>query len=99
MRNEHSAGPLHMPFDAIAGVFHPQPTHRQAIGNHNLSFARQSFFLSTAVAFLAKAVASGEPINQFPNSHPFSINLLHNFILIYFIFLRNKVCPIGAIGL
>jgi hypothetical protein len=30
--NEHSTGPLHIPLHAIAGVFHPQPTPRQAIG-------------------------------------------------------------------
>jgi hypothetical protein len=29
---EHSTGPLHIPLHAIPGVFHPQPTPRQAIG-------------------------------------------------------------------
>ena len=35
MNNEHSTGPLRIPFDAIAGVFHPQPTPRQAIGKNS----------------------------------------------------------------
>jgi hypothetical protein len=35
MNNEHSTGPLRIPFDAIAGVFHPQPTPMQAIGKNS----------------------------------------------------------------
>jgi hypothetical protein len=35
MRNEHSTWPLHIPLHAIAGVFHPQPTPRQAIGKNS----------------------------------------------------------------
>jgi hypothetical protein len=74
MCNEHSTRPLSIPFHAIAGVFHPQPTPRQAIGKNSFTFPSSdsyrsyrssemkgiatSAYPSPAKAFSAKAVAS-----------------------------------------